>query len=117
MVFSETPSVLLGATDTMLALEHEWCDLVSESVRAAGAEPAWNLCVYELEVLQRMADPVATGNDLISSHDTVWCSRGSSLLRDRAAASRLFDLLQVQAADPTRDPSVARARPSERNTS
>lgn len=30
----------------------------------------------------------------------MWCSRGSSLLRDRAAASRLFDLLQVQQLTP-----------------
>lgn len=109
MVFSETPSVLLHATDAVMAVEGEWCELVADAVRAAGAEPAWNLCVYELDVLRQMPDPIATSTQLIGCHDTVWCTRGNSVLRDRAAASRLFEQLHPPTTRPHRS---RRATPS-----
>lgn len=98
LVFSETPSVLVDETDAVLAAEREWSAMVSRSVWAAGAHPAWNLCVYELDVLRRTADPFAASLDLIRSHDTVWMTSGTKLHRERAASMRLLQQLRPNGA-------------------
>lgn len=93
LIFSESDSILLDATDTVLELEHGWCELTDRQVRAAGAQTAWNLCLYDLDVLRRMVDPVSTSQSLIASHDTVWTLDGRTLRRDRPAAKRLLELV------------------------
>ena len=90
IVFSESPSVLLDDTEAVLHAEHRWSAMVGDAVCAAGGRPAWNLCVYELDVLRRMADPFAASLDLIRSHDTVWTTNGTAVRRHRAASMRLL---------------------------
>lgn len=90
LIFSEDPSVLIDEAAAVLAAEHDWSAMVGRAVCAAGARPAWNLCVYELDVLRQMADPFAASLELIQSHDAVWTTCGSSLHRNRAASMRLL---------------------------
>ena len=90
LVFSESDSVLLGSTDEVLEAEHHWQAMVSRSVWAANAEPSAIVCVYNLDVVRRMHDPLAASLDLIQSHDLIWTAKGHRLSRGRAAAMRLL---------------------------
>jgi len=94
LVFSEHDSVLLGATDAVLDVEHEWSALVGQAAWSAGAQPAWTLCVYELEVLRQMTDPLDACLDLMRSHDTIWTSKGRTLHRNRAASMRVLQRMR-----------------------
>jgi len=90
LVFSEPDSVLLGSTEEVLAVEHHWKAMVSRSLWAVDAEPTATLCVYELEVVRRMQDPLEASLDLIRSHDSVWTVSGERTSRGRRAAMRLL---------------------------
>lgn len=90
LVFSESDSVLLGSTDEVLAAEHRWKTMVSRSVWAVDAEPTATVCVYELDVVRRMQDPLAASLDLIRSHDSVWALDGERTSRGRRGAMRLL---------------------------
>jgi transcriptional regulator with XRE-family HTH domain len=94
LIFSEDPSVLIEETAAVLDAEHDWSAMVSRAACSAGARSAWNLCVYELDVLRQMTDPLAASLELIRSHDTVWTTSGSSLHRNRAASMRLLQHLR-----------------------
>ncbi len=107
LVFSESPAILRKATGTVLALEHDWCDLVANRLRSTGAELAWNLCVYELDVLGQLDDPCAVGDELIATHDMVWCTRGRTVTRGRRAAAGL----QIHLREARR-PARSQARPT-----
>jgi transcriptional regulator with XRE-family HTH domain len=90
LVFSEREEVLLSATENVLEVEHEWSAIVGRAVWSAGAHPAWTLCVYELDVLQQMGDPVAASLDLMGSHDQVWTTKGRTVHRGRTACTRVL---------------------------
>ena len=90
VVFSESAQVLLGSTDTIVDFEHDWGHVVSRAAWSAGALVAWNICVYELDVIKRMSDPLRCSLDLITSHDTVWTTNGHTVLRNRDGAMRLL---------------------------
>ena len=90
LAFSEPDSVLLGSTDEVLKAEHDWKAMVSRSLWAVDAEPTATLCVYELEVVRRMPDPLEASLDLIRSHDSVWTVNGEKTSRGRRAAMRLL---------------------------
>jgi transcriptional regulator with XRE-family HTH domain len=90
LVFSEREEVLLAATEDVLEIEQVWSAMVGRAVWSAGAHPAWTLCVYELDVLQRMGDPVAASLDLMSSHDRVWTTKRRTVHRGRTACTRVL---------------------------
>jgi transcriptional regulator with XRE-family HTH domain len=72
--FVETSDVLASLDDpgTLLTYEHEWGDLVRDTVRRHGGHDVWNVCVYTDEALLALDDPCGAVVDLLRSHDTVW---------------------------------------------
>ncbi|MFM7253170.1 MAG: helix-turn-helix domain-containing protein [Ilumatobacteraceae bacterium] len=94
MVFSESASMLTEATASILDAEHSWSHMVSNAVWSAGAHPAWNFCVYELDTIKRMADPLTASLELIRTHDEVWTARNSTLVKKGSGRLRLLQHLR-----------------------
>ena len=94
VVFSDDDSTLLGARERLLSIEHDWPAIVSSAAWAASALSATAVCVYELDVLQRMESPLDATLELIGSHDTVWLSNGRTTCRGRSASLRVLQSLR-----------------------
>lgn len=94
VVFSDEDSTLLGARDRLLSIERDWQSIVSSAAWAADAATATAVCVYELDVLQRMEPTLETALDLIASHDTVVLSDGRTVSRGRSASLRVLHRLR-----------------------
>jgi hypothetical protein len=94
VVFSEAESTLIDAADTIVDVEYDWSQLVSDAAWSAGAHPAWNLCVYELDAIKQMADPLRMSLELIRTHDTVWTAADRAVRRNGAGSRRLLQQLR-----------------------
>lgn len=95
-VFDDTSSVMhtSGTPHAVLDFEEEWASVVNDAARAVGAHAAWNVCVYALEHLRALADPVAATVDLMRHHDTTWFGRTQHVEVGVSAARAV--LLQMQ---------------------
>ena len=94
VVASDDDATLLGARDRLLSIEHDWQSMVSSAAWAADALSATAVCVYELDVLQRMESPLEATLELIGSHDTVWLSNGQTTRRGRSASLGVLQALR-----------------------
>ncbi len=96
LVFADTSDVMSKLDDprTMISFEHRWADVVTGAVSAVGAHAAWNICVYELEALRALADPIEVTLDLMRSHDTSWAARGRQVTTGADGPRRILEQLQ-----------------------
>ncbi len=96
LVFAETSAVMstLDDPDTVIQFEHIWDQVVRSAAAEAGAHAAWNVCVYELEALRRLADPVDATLDLMRSHHTVYNTRRSRITSGFQAALQILEHLR-----------------------
>lgn len=76
-VFEETSSVMrtLDHPEEVLDFESQWANVVTDAATAIGAHAAWNVCVYRLDHLRELPDPVDATLQLMRSHDTTWFAR------------------------------------------
>ncbi|MCB0998127.1 MAG: hypothetical protein KDB40_02425 [Acidimicrobiales bacterium] len=79
---------------SIIEAEHDWSHVVSNAVWSAGAHPAWNFCVYELDVIKRMVDPLTASLELIRTHDAVWTARDDILVTKGSGQLRLLQRLR-----------------------
>jgi transcriptional regulator with XRE-family HTH domain len=96
LVFADTSDVMSKLDDprTVISFEHRWADVVTEAASAVGAHAAWNICVYELEALRTLADPIEITLDLMRSHDTLWAAQGRHVRTGTDGARRILERLQ-----------------------
>ena len=80
-LFADTSQVMCRQPDPAVVrrFEHQWADLVSDAAARVGARASWNVCVYELDDLRGLDDPLAATADLMRSHDTIWAARRGTL--------------------------------------
>lgn len=90
LVFAETSAVMAGLDDpgVIIRFEHAWHDVVTSATDGVGAHTVWNVCVYELEALVGLGNPVDATLDLIRSHDAMWLGRRDTVLSGGDAARR-----------------------------
>ena len=78
------------------ALNRELASLCAEQPEEAigmvfaDTHATWNVCVYQVEALRQLADPVATSLDLIRHHDDIWVSTGARFAHGRAGRLRML---------------------------
>jgi transcriptional regulator with XRE-family HTH domain len=91
LVFDEMSTVMAALDDPNVVLdeEHRWADKVNAATARVGAHAVWNVCVYSLDALRSLPDPVEATNGLIESHDQVWHLRGKRLSKQHGALRRL----------------------------
>jgi transcriptional regulator with XRE-family HTH domain len=96
MVFAESAHVISLADDPqqVLEVEHQWGRVVRDAARAVDTRVGWNVCVYELSVLQALPQPVEAVCDLLTSHDTIWSAHDSRVKSGAAAARRILQHLR-----------------------
>ncbi len=91
LVFAETTSAIsLMDVTAVLDFEHSWSDVVTRAAWSVGAHATWNVCVYDLDSLHRLADPLASSVDLLRSHDEYWVAGEARVRTGRSAALRLL---------------------------
>ncbi len=73
-VFAEMSAVMtaLHNPEELIDFEHRWAEVVATAAANVGAHAAWNVCVYEIDALRALPDPIAATLELVRSHDTVW---------------------------------------------
>jgi len=81
LIFSETSEVMteFDNPQAVLKFENKWADVVDRAVTAAGAQAAFNVCVYKISDLKSLKNPIATARELIEVHDEVWSYQDSRL--------------------------------------
>lgn len=96
MVFAESAHVMSLAGDPrqVLEVEHQWGRVVRDAARAVETRVGWNICVYELSVLQALPRPVEAVCDLLGSHDTIWSAHDSRVSSGASAARRILQHLR-----------------------
>ena len=96
LVFAETSAVMAGLDDPdiIIRFEHAWHDVVTSATDRAGAHTAWNVCVYELDALIGLGNPVDATLDLIRSHDAMWLGRRDTVLSGGDAARRTLQQMR-----------------------
>ena len=101
LVFAETSAVMAGLDDpdVIIRFEHAWHDVVTSATDRAGAHTAWNVCVYELEALIGLGNPIDATLDLIRSHDAVWLGRRNTVLSGADAARRVLQHMRPDLVD------------------
>ncbi|NBS00016.1 MAG: XRE family transcriptional regulator, partial [Actinobacteria bacterium] len=74
LIFSETSEVMteFDNPQAVLRFENKWADVVNRAVTAAGAQAAFNVCVYKIADLNKLANPTKAINELFEVHDEVW---------------------------------------------
>ena len=92
MVFADTSAVMSALDDPtpLLDFERDWADVAARAAWQAGTHATWNVCVYQVEALRQLADPVATSLDLIRHHDDIWVSTGARFAHGRAGRLRML---------------------------
>lgn len=98
LVFADTSDVMSRLDDprTVISFEHRWAGVVTEAASAVGAHAAWNVCVYEIDALRVLAEPVEATLDLIRSHDAVWAPRGTHVKTGTGGARWILERLRPQ---------------------
>ena len=96
MVFPEVSHVMRTLADpaVVIEFEHRWADVVSSAAAGVGAHAAWNVCVYDVDALRVIADPVEATVDLLRSHDTIWSARNDRVLTGVPAVRRILGSLR-----------------------
>ncbi len=96
LVFADTSAVMaeLDDPDVIIRFEHAWHDVVTSATDGVGAHTAWNVCVYELEALVGLGNPVDATLDLIRSHDAIWLGRRDTVLTGSDAARRTLQRMR-----------------------
>lgn len=95
LIFADTSAVMCGLPDpsVLLDFEHGWADVVDRAATNSGARAELNVCVYRLDDLRSLHDPVAATLDVIRSHDTVWSANRNHLVGGHTAVRRVLDLI------------------------
>ena len=96
MIFPEVSHVMrtLDAPAVVIEFERRWADVVSTAASAVGAHAAWNVCVYDIDALRALTEPVESAMDLMHSHDTVWSAKGDRVVVGAPAARRVIGSLR-----------------------
>lgn len=99
LVFAEMSAIMSTIDDPLevVAFEHQWADVVTDAACTVGAHAAWNVCVYELDALTALDDPVSAAVDLMRNHDSVWAARGRRVATGAAGARRVLEHLRPDA--------------------
>jgi transcriptional regulator with XRE-family HTH domain len=102
LVFADTSRVMttLAGVATILELEHRWAGLVDRAAVAAGCRVRWIACVYQLDALGALSDPLAAVTDLLRSHDDVWFLRRRRLSTGWPAARAVLEGVRPPGKDP-----------------
>jgi hypothetical protein len=95
LIFADTSSVMCALPDpaVLIEFEHGWSDVVDQAALTCGARAVVNVCLYRLDDLRSLRDPVAATLDIIRSHDTVWSAHRNRLVGGDTAARRVLDLV------------------------
>ena len=78
----------------LLEFEQHWGQVVDDAAQRVGAGAAWNVCVYELDRVRHLPDPVKAVVDLIRCHDDIWSGDGASVLVGGAATREVLRSLR-----------------------
>jgi transcriptional regulator with XRE-family HTH domain len=92
LVFGETSSVMsyVSNPDSLIEFETRWKELVSNSVSSVGAHAAWNICVYEADILRSRKDVETTMDFLFEHHDEHWFAKGSRVHMGEVAKTKIL---------------------------
>lgn len=84
LIFSETSKAMTEFENpqAVLKFEHKWADVVNKAATAAGAQAAFNVCVYKISDLKTLANPTKAFNELVEVHDELWTYTGSTLMQN-----------------------------------
>jgi hypothetical protein len=96
IVFDET-SLLMNHVNNPMSIvefEHDWSRVVTDASQSVGAFAALNVCVYRIDNLLALHNPVEVAQDLLRSHDNVWSARSKSVITGAVAAKRLLSLVR-----------------------
>ena len=82
LIFSETSEAMTEFENpqAVLKFEHKWADVVDKAATAAGAQAAFNVCVYKIADLKTLANPTKAFNELVEVHDELWSYTNSTLV-------------------------------------
>lgn len=82
LIFSETSEAMTEFENpqAVLKFEHKWADVVDRAATAAGAQAAFNVCVYKIADLKTLANPTKAFNELVEVHDELWSYTNSTLV-------------------------------------
>lgn len=92
MIFPEVSHVMRTLANPAVVIDFEcrWADVVSSAAATIGAHAAWNVCVYDVDALRHVADPVEAAVDLMRTHDTIWSARSDRVVAGVPAARRIL---------------------------
>ena len=95
-LFGEISEVMshLDHPEVILAFERQWAAVVGSAADAVGAHARWNVCVYDLDALRRLDDPIRSIVELIEGPDAIWTARGRVLATGVPAAQRVLRRLR-----------------------
>lgn len=81
LIFSETSQAMTEFDNpgAVIDFEHKWADVVDWAATTAGAQAAFNICVYKVADLKTLADPTRVFDELVEVHDEVWTFTNSTL--------------------------------------
>ena len=82
LIFSETSEAMteFDNPQAVLKFEHKWADVVDKATTGAGAQSAFNICVYKIADLKTLANPTKAFNELVEVHDELWTYTNSMLV-------------------------------------
>ena len=95
LIFSETSEAMTEVENpnAVLKFEHKWADVVNSAATAAGAQAAFNVCVYKIVDLKILANPTKAVNELFEVHDEVWSYTNSKLTLSQDCRPEICKLL------------------------
>ena len=95
LVFSDTSEVMteFDNPQAVLKFENKWADVVNRAVTAAGAQAAFNVCVYKIADLNKLTNPTKAINELFEVHDEVWSYTNSKLTLSQDCKPEIIKLL------------------------
>jgi hypothetical protein len=95
LIFSETSGAMteFDNPQAVLKFENNWADVVDRAVTAAGAQAAFNVCVYKIADLKKLTNPTKAINELFAVHDEVWSYTNSTLTLSRDCKPKIIKLL------------------------
>lgn len=94
IVFSDLDSTLVQGREQLLSIEWDWQRIISSAAWAAGALSVTSVCLYEMDVLQRMDSAVDTALELVANHDVLWMTRARTTCTGRRASLGLLEGLR-----------------------
>jgi len=97
LIFSETSEVMteFDNPQAVLKFENKWADVVDRAVTAAGAQAAFNVCVYKIADLNKLANPTKAINELFEVHDEVWSYTNSTLTLSQDCKPKIIKLVTI----------------------